>query len=116
MSVSTFDARVRSQDGIVTIDLEGEINAFAEEALHHAYGHAEQMGSARILLNFSKVRYINSTGIALVVALLARARKANRSLVVYGLSDHYQEIFEITRLADYMTVYPDEASAVQAAQ
>ena len=116
MSVSTFDARVRSQNGMVTLDLEGEINAFAEEALNQAYTQAEQAGVSSILLNFSKVRYINSTGIALVVALLARARKSKRSLIVYGLSDHYMEIFQITRLADYMSVYPDEASALQAVQ
>jgi hypothetical protein len=33
-------------------------------------------------------------------------------MVVFGLSDHYIEIFEITRLADFMTIYPDEASVL----
>ena len=45
-------------------------------------------------------------------ALLARARKAKRRLLVYGLSPHYQEIFQITRLADFMAIYADEASAL----
>ncbi len=48
----------------------------------------------------------------LVVGLLARARKAQRRLAVCGLSDHYQEIFQITRLVDFMTIYPDETSLV----
>jgi anti-anti-sigma regulatory factor len=47
--------------------------------------------------------------------MLAKARKSHRQMVVYGLSDHYVEIFQITRLADFMTIYPDEASALQTA-
>jgi anti-sigma B factor antagonist len=29
-----------------------------------------------------------------------------------GLSDHYKEIFKITRLADFLQIYPDEAAAL----
>jgi hypothetical protein len=36
-------------------------------------------------------------------------------LAVFGLSDHYLEIFQITRLADFLDIYPDENSARQAA-
>jgi anti-anti-sigma factor len=56
------------------------------------------------------VDYINSTGIALLVGLLARAMKTQRKMAAYGLTDHYLEIFQITRLADFIKVYPDEAS------
>jgi hypothetical protein len=31
-------------------------------------------------------------------------------MAAYGLTDHYLEIFQITRLADFIKVYPDEAS------
>ena len=55
---------------------------------------------------------MNSTGIALIVGLLAQARKSHRRLVVCGLSEHYQEIFRITRLSDFMQIYSDEISAL----
>jgi len=97
---------------LAIIDLSGEINAFADQELDAVYTEAEGTGSKSILLNFSDVTYINSTGIALIVGLLARARKAQRRLAVCGLSDHYQEIFQITRLVDFMTIYPDETSLV----
>jgi len=64
------------------------------------------------VLNFNRVDYINSTGIALIVGLLAKARQSRRRLSVYGLSEHYVEIFHITRLADFMSLFPDEASAL----
>ena len=115
MTNTTFTAQVRSRPGLATIDLSGEINAFAEELLNRAYAEAEGFNPSAIMLNFARVGYINSTGIALIVALLARARKTNRSFLVCGLSEHYREIFQITRLADFMDIYPDEATALQSA-
>lgn len=100
---------------VAIIELHGEINAFAEETLNAAYAEAELQEPQTILLNFADVDYINSTGIALIVSLLARARKSHRRLLASGLSQHYVEIFNITRLADFMSVFPDEASALSSA-
>lgn len=111
-----FEASVRLQSGLTFIDLSGEINAFADQELDSVYTEAEAFDTRSIVLNFSDVSYINSTGIALIVGLLARARKSNRSLLVIGLSDHYVEIFNITRLADFMSIYPDEASLLAETQ
>jgi anti-sigma B factor antagonist len=113
MTSSPFSAQVRNLAPTAAIDLHGEINAFAEPELSAAYSEAESYNPEKILLSFSGVDYINSTGIALIVGLLARARKAHRELLVCGLSDHYLEIFEITRLVDFMTIYTDEEAALQ---
>jgi len=112
MTAKSLEAHVRHQPRVAIIDLHGEINAFAEDVLNMAYADAESRKADVILLNFSDVDYINSTGIALIVSLLARARKAKRRLLACGLSDHYVEIFQITRLVDFMSVFPDEASAL----
>src|ERR671939_612401 len=114
MPTKHLEATVRQEPGVAVIDLTGEINGFAEEALNAAYAEAESNDPEAILLNFEGVDYINSTGIALIVGLLARARVSQRRLVAYGLSDHYVEIFEITRLSDFMGVFPDEQSAMSA--
>lgn len=107
-------ASVRQSNDTAIIDLRGEINAFGEEALNTAYADATQVNPKAILLNFSGVDYINSTGIALIVGLLAQARKSGKRLITTGLSSHYVEIFQITRLSDFMHIYPDEASALAA--
>lgn len=110
----TFEAAVRQESDAVIIDLRGDINSFADEALNEAYSQAEANDVETIMLNFSEVGYINSTGIALIVGLLAKARKTHRQLVTYGLSDHYLEIFHITRLSDFMTIVADEEAATKA--
>ena len=112
MAAKSLEAQVRHQPRVAIIDLHGEINAFAEDVLNKAYAEAESRRADVILLNFSDVDYINSTGIALIVSLLARARKSKRRLLACGLSDHYVEIFQITRLVDFMSVFPDEKSAL----
>jgi anti-anti-sigma factor len=106
-------ATVRTNGQVAVIDMAGDIDSFADVALDQAYAAAEGTDLPAVLLNFVNVGYINSTGIALIVGLLARARSARKQLMTCGLSDHYQEIFNITRLSDFMNLYPDEQSALR---
>jgi anti-sigma B factor antagonist len=112
MAMRHLEAEVRQERGVVVLDLRGEINGFAQEALDAAYSEAESKDPETILLNFEGVDYINSTGIALIVGLLAKARASHKRLLACNLSEHYVEIFEITRLSDYIGVFPDEESAM----
>jgi anti-sigma B factor antagonist len=112
MEADTFGAAARTSGEALVIDLAGEINADAETALLETYRRAAAEAAGRIVLNFAQVTYINSTGIALIVGFLAQARRDHREVVAIGLSDHYRQIFEITRLSDFMAIHTDEQSAV----
>jgi anti-anti-sigma factor len=113
MVMNKTRSAIRELDGLVVIELGGDINAAAEEELTKAYDEASSTGATTVLLDFEEVGYINSTGIALIVGLMARARKEGRRIAASGLSDHYREIFEITRLADFMDIYPDKGTAIE---
>jgi anti-sigma B factor antagonist len=65
-----------------------------------------------VVLDFARVGYINSTGIALIVSVLAQARAQGRKVVASGLSEHYREIFDITRLSDFIEVFGDLDAAL----
>lgn len=112
MGTTAFEAKVRQSADHAVIDLIGQVDREAEARLNAAFDEATARGSHTVLLNFTAVDYINSTGIAVIVGVLARARRDGRQLSVCGLTDHYRTIFEITRLVDFMQVYPDEQSAV----
>ena len=111
MATRELEVAVRKRDGIALLDLVGDIDSAAEPALQAAYDHAAA-DSGAVVLNFTGTDYINSTGIALIVALLAQARARGVRITACGLSEHYREIFEITRLADFMTIADDEEGAV----
>ena len=100
-----------------TLRLHGDIDIFADEALAAAYEEAARGGATRLVLDFGAVGYVNSTGIALIVRLLAEARRDHREVVAVGLSEHYREIFRITRLSDYLTIIdtPAEAGSLEEA-
>ena len=110
--MTTTESAVRYEGGTAVVDLPAQIDSTAEHALNDAYAAAAAHGSKTVLLNFAGVDFLSSTGIALIVGILARARKDGRKITASGLSDHYKEIFEITRLADFMTIYADEKAAL----
>jgi anti-anti-sigma regulatory factor len=99
MSAQAFAGEIRHRDGAAVLDLSGDISA----------------SPASVVLNFEGVGYINSTGIALIVGLLAEARRARQTVLAIGLSPHYQEIFQVTRLADFMPMFADEDAALAGA-
>jgi len=97
------------------IDIRGEVSGFAENALMEAYAQAANGSTRNIILNFNDLVYMNSSGIGLLVTLLIRTQRQKQSLLAYGLSEHYQQIFELTRLNEAISIYDSEAAALAAA-
>lgn len=113
--MAEFQVEVRHSGSSAVLELHGDISGAAEAELMAAYALAVTTEPRAVVLNFENVDYMNSTGIALVVGLLAESHKTDRAVLVCGLSDHFRHIFEITRLADLMSFYPDENAAVRGA-
>jgi anti-sigma B factor antagonist len=109
----TMDVR-RVGDGVAIVDIKGDVTAACEPVLMSAY---EAAGSAasKLVLNFAGLEYMNSGGIGMLVTLLVRANRQRQQLAAYGLSDHYREIFELTRLDEAITIYDSEESALDGA-
>jgi anti-sigma B factor antagonist len=99
-------------DTISIIDIEGEVSAFAEDVLMEAYAEASTPTTRTIILNFSRLEYMNSSGIGLLVTLLIRVNRQKQRLLAYGLSDHYRRIFELTRLNEAIGIYDTEADVL----
>lgn len=106
MTTVEFRACVRREGDRAVIALTGDIDRTADPVLADAYREAGDVQA--VVLDFGDVAYINSTGIAVIVGLLARVRAEGRSLVARGLSPHYRRIFEITRLSDFMELEDEE--------
>ena len=113
MSTTPLQTQVRpADDGVAVIELTGDVTAACETELMDAYREAGRSEIRGIVLDFTGLDYMNSSGIGLLVTLLVRAKREGRQVSAYGLSDHYREIFAITRLSEFIHVYDDEPSAV----
>jgi anti-anti-sigma factor len=115
MPATELTVAVRQRGEVTVLDILGDLDRDADAPLQRAYDQAVTAGGGKVLLNFSDVGYINSTGIAVIVGLLARARRERRPIGACGLSEHYRHIFAITRLSDFIEMYQDEDSAVDGA-
>jgi len=110
MDERRFGAEVTEIPDEVRMRLSGDLNGRADETLAAAYERVSELGPRRVSLDFARVGYINSTGIALVVRLLAEARRDGRAVRAFGLTEHYREIFRITRLSDFMEIVEGDAA------
>ena len=116
MTEATLSMGVRRIEGTACIlDIQGDITAFSEEALMDAYTEGAGDGVKAVILNFTGLEYMNSGGIGLLVTVLVRANRAKQKLLAFGLTEHYREIFELTRLDEAIGIYPTEADALAAA-
>lgn len=105
-----FGAEITQVPEEVRVRLTGDLNARADELLKDTYERVAALGPRRVSLDFGGIGYINSTGIALVVRLLADARRDGRAVRAIGLTEHYREIFRITRLSDFMEIVEGDAA------
>jgi anti-sigma B factor antagonist len=114
MTQSTTQMSVRHLTNASIIEIRGDVTGFAEEALMTAYAEATRHNSQAVILDFTQLDYMNSTGIGLLVTLLIRAQRQEQRLMAYGLNSHYKQIFDLTRLNEAIGIYDSEAAAMAA--
>jgi anti-sigma B factor antagonist len=113
-SETALEAR-KISDRVGIVDIRGDFTAAAEGALTAAYAAASTGATRAIVLNFTGLEYMNSSGIGLLVTLLIRMNRQKQRLFTYGLSEHYRHIFELTRLADAIGIFDTEGAALAVA-
>jgi len=115
MTQTNLNTDVRKPNQNVSIiDIQGDVTGFAENILMDAFSQASNGSTQVILLNFSGLDYMNSSGIGLLVTLLIRTQRQKQKLMACGLSEHYEEIFKLTRLNEAIGIYADESDALAA--
>lgn len=104
----------RLTEGIGIMDLSGEVTSFSEKVLQEAYEKFTEDGLKRIALNFENVSYINSAGMAIIISILTQSRKKEQTLRAWGLTEHFQKIFDMVGITKYMDHFASEGEALQA--
>jgi anti-anti-sigma factor len=111
-----LEANVRRKDDLAIIQFRGDVTTFAEDVAQGAYREAVRDGGRNLALDFSACEYINSAGIAVIIGVVTEARRQSRRILVFGLSPHYQKIFRMVGLADYIEICATEDEALQRAR
>ncbi len=114
-TTTTIEVR-RLSPSASSIIIHGDFISGTEPALMDAYAQASDDATRSIVLDFSDLAYLNSGGIGLLVTLLVRVQRQGQRLQAFGLSEHYRQIFELTRLDDAIGIHDSEAAAVARAE
>jgi anti-sigma B factor antagonist len=110
----SIDVR-RLDDRVSVLDISGDVTAASEDALGDAYARGAAGATRAVILNFTRLEYMNSGGIGLLVTLLVRTQRAGQKLLAVGLSEHYRQILALTRLDEAIAIHDDERAALAAA-
>ena len=105
---------VEEKSGVTLMRFEGDITSFSEAALLGTYRGLPPDEHKSILLDFTKVEYINSSGIALIITMLREASSANQRVHCFGLTPHFKKVFEMVGLLRYTAIHPDEGAGLEA--
>jgi anti-sigma B factor antagonist len=99
---------------VAVLRFEGDIASTSKEAVLGAYQSLPKPATRLILLDFTRVDYINSSGIALVIQLLIEASNAGQKVYAFGLSPHFTKVFTMVGITKYAELFPSESQALAA--
>jgi anti-sigma B factor antagonist len=103
-------AKVERNGSVAVLRFEGDVTSTSSDAVLGSYEKLPPE-TKEILLDFSKVQYLNSSGIALVIQLLMEANKSGQKVQTFGLTPHFQKVFTMLGLTKYTTLHPSESAA-----
>jgi len=95
------------------VEAVGDIDLHRSGAFQEKLGEVLAARPGRIVVDLTAVPYMDSSGVASLVKLLARARRENIDLRLAGLTPRVRNVFEITRLDTVFRIYPDSRQALE---
>jgi anti-anti-sigma factor len=106
--------QIKSSTGqdVTVLRFEGDISSASKDAVIGTYQALSKVVAKIILLDFTKVDYINSSGIALVIQVLMEAANSGQKVLAFGLSPHFMKVFTMVGITKYAGLFPDQAAAL----
>ena len=107
------NVRVTRGDTYV-VDLNGEIDVYTSPKVKDAIGDLIDKGHYNLVINLEKVRYIDSTGLGVLIGGLKRVREHGGTVNLVCTNPQIKKIFDITGLVKIFGIYDDEDAAMKA--
>ena len=114
--VANVKIETRKTGNVSIIALKGDITSEGEALIKDAYQTVTREGATNILFDLKQAEYINTSGIAVLIAIVMEAKKAGQKILVSGVSPHYKKVFELVRFSLYVTMFDSEEAALASAE
>ena len=94
------------------LTIEGDVDLNSSPQLRKIFTELLEKGATKIVVNFEKVSYIDSSGLATLIEMLQRLKKNQGVIHLVQMNDKIRNIFEITKLNKLFTIYRTQAEAL----
>jgi anti-sigma B factor antagonist len=108
--VEILDVTTEDRDGLVHVALVGELDLSTVAKVQEELRRIEANAPATLVVDLSKLTFLDSTGLRCIVTADERAREEGRRIVIVRGPDAVQRVFAITRLDDRLEMVDDAAS------
>lgn len=109
-----MQTRVERLDGVAVLVLSGEISAGNALNLREAFIKVTGEGLNRVLVDFEKVEFVDSSGLAALIEAFKHLKEKHGKLILCSVNKKVRGIFEITKVRQLIEIYDDRESALKA--
>ncbi|MGD0011789.1 MAG: STAS domain-containing protein [Terriglobia bacterium] len=103
----------RFADDIVIVSLSGKFLAGSDGPyLRQKVKDFIDAGTRKLIIDFSDVPYIDSTGLGFLAGARVTAQNAGTRMVLANLNMHVQRILDDVKLSQFFVIAPDHAAAM----
>lgn len=103
---------LKQVDKDVEVKIHGEIDAYTAPKLRETIFPLAEQESVFITIDLSDVAYMDSTGLGVFVGLFKNVRAHGGEFRLVGLSERLQRLFDITGLAEIITITSDTKGGI----
>jgi anti-anti-sigma factor len=107
--VTLLEIEASEQNGVAHVLLSGELDLSTVEKVEHELTRLEAAGPATVVLDLSRLTFLDSSGLRLIVSADQRARRDSRRFVVVRGPETVQRVFSITHLDEQIELVGDVA-------
>ena len=100
-----------TEDELHIISLRGEIDLHNSPAMRELLQSKAQAQVLALVLDFTEVKYIDSSGLATLVEYYQKSRIYAGQLALAGMNARVKSVFDLVRLSEIFAIYPDLAAA-----
>ncbi|HEC69835.1 MAG TPA: anti-sigma factor antagonist [Candidatus Omnitrophica bacterium] len=105
--------REEKQGEVLIYALEGEVNINTSPELRKAFDKIIREGQKKVIVDFSEISYIDSSGLATLIEMYQRLKKNGGRLRLCAMGEKVRSVFEITKLVKLFEIFPNLTEALE---
>ena len=102
----------KQPSGVLIVEVEGQLIVGNRQELKATIQQALDNGERKLLVDFAKTGYIDSSGLGALVSISKKVREQGGELRLSGLNEDLRSLFELTKLDTLFAIADSSTQAL----